>query len=135
MGLYQNGKSIRFQTSLTTSRYTRKEKTCKTVEGMVGHEPEMKQPFLVVPHSTADKALSVERQMPATCFPWRCFYGDVSPTDYLRGFLYTVALFAHTASFSVLPSQMVLESARLSPALVTTTGTLKNLFPSVSSKQ
>lgn len=92
------------------------------------------KPFLVVAHSTADKGWRVERQIPATCFWWRCFYGD-SPTDYLRGFLDTVAVFAHAASFSVRPRQMVLGSAHLSPALVTTTGALQNLFLSVSPKQ
>lgn len=64
MWLYQNGKSIRFQSSMTTSRYTRKEQTCKNSRrhGWPWARDETK-PFLVVPHSTADKGLSVERQM------------------------------------------------------------------------
>lgn len=108
---------------------------------MVGHEPEMKLSlswWYHVPQLTKVGVWRGRRLLPV--FLGRCFYGDsptggVSPTDYLRGCLYIVALFTHTASFSVLPSQMVLGSAGLSPALVTTTGALKNQFPSVSPKQ
>lgn len=141
MGLSQNGKSIRFQTSLTTSRYTRKKQTCNMVEGMVGHEPEMKLSlswWYHIPQLTKVGMWRGRCLLPV--FLGRCFYGDsptggASPTDCLGGCLYTVALFTRTASFSVLPSQMVLGSACLGPALVTTTGAFKNLSPSVSPKQ